>query len=411
MADAVDPFATVEKTGTTKAKTTKAKVEPIGMEELLAYVGEMTLEEEDFAPPAPIMTRYIKPAEHTWVPVTITDVKVEQREQKAVVAYTADGTMVYNPVMIDKLVSEHGAEQSVESVTLYQFVVEAEHLADCYGERSSSYRLYTPVFPMRIPLNKPRTRNGVTEMGFDKNSGKKLLAATRVLKPGVRLKEDENIEETLTKLAEEMVGRNIMARIRHRVKKSDDSIPRKNQDGSPVKALVDNDGSFVRLARKGENLIYSTGEIYEGETTHLISFDNGFLIPDDSDDAATVRDTVKREVTYDNLADDVYGLPGRTITVQDSEGAEFEAEVTWNTLGNVAVQPIKAGTMVQGVIQGEERQNTLITASWLGTHWAESEVPHELQVSDPGGVMSLVSVDLLTGGTDAGLDMFKGDPA
>lgn len=434
-----DPFATVAETGTVSTTKTKPKTEkkaqekaqekeaPTGMDEFLAFVGEMVLDEEDFSAPAPMTSRYIRPAEHTWVPVVITDVKVEQREQRAVVTYTPDGTMVYHPAAIDRLVAEHGAEQSVENVTLYQFVVEAENLAECYGERSSAYRLYSQVFPMRVPFNKPRNRNGALELGFDKSSGKRLLAATRVVKPGTTVREDEDV---LNELAAEMIGKSVMARIRYRVKKSDEAIPRKNEDGTPTKALVDGDGSFVVLKEEGDSLIDASGTILDksddGLYTYipdtvgasalvfrkdqLIKKDDAFLIPDNSDDGITVRDIIKRENVYDNLADDVYALPGRTITVQRNDGTESEAEITWDTLGNVAVQPVKAGTMVQAVV-AETNPQELITASWLGTHWAETDVPHVLQVDESDGVMRLVSVSLLTGGSDAGLDVFTGDPS
>lgn len=404
-----DPFATVEETGTTAKKApAKKKAEPEDANPLAAFIAEMTIDEEDFAAPTPFAGRYIRPAEGSWIPVRITSAKVEQREMRAIVVTTKDGSLITTPKEIDAI-DPKGASQEVEQVTLWQFVVEAEHVATCYGERSTAYRLYTPVFPMRIPLNKPRERNGVKEMGFDKISGKKLLAATRVVKPGMKLTESN--EELLERLADDMVkdgGKIVMAKVRYRTKKSDDSVMRKNADGTPVKALVDEtEGSFIRLEKNGDTFAnVSTGEAYDGDTSKLIPFGEGqFLIPDNSDDGVTVRDIVKREAVYDNLADDVYGVPGRSITIQRLDETEIEAEVTWDTVGFITVPPIKAGTVVQAVA-GDET----ITAAWLGAHWEEVE-PHNLEVTEDGKVTLIAASVAASAATasSSGLDVFKGD--
>jgi hypothetical protein len=413
-----DPFAKVEETGTTKTappkKAAPAKAEPTkakpveDADPLASFLAEMTIEEEDFEAPANVI-RYIKPADGLWVPLRITGAKVEQRDMQAVVAYTPSGEMVTSPRGIDALVDEHGAEQVVEQISLWQFVLEAEHVATCFGERPSAYRLYTQVFPMRIPLKKPRERNGKTEVGFDKTSGKKLLAATRVVKPGMQIKEDE---EQLQALADAMVadgGKIVMGRIRHRVKKSDDTVPRKNPNGTFVKCKVDEvEGAPVKLRKDGDTLVYvSSGDAYEGETAGLIPFgEDIFLVPDSSDDGAIVKDVVKREAIYDNLADDVYGVQGRSITVQRNDDTEIDAEVTWDTVGFITVLPIKAGTLVQAVAEGGE----LITATWLGTHWQETEKPHELQVSETGEVRMVSVIDAAAGSQES-YDVFKGDQA
>lgn len=435
---AEDPFAKVEETA---AEKPAKKADPAKKKENAAtedakstdgidfsqFLAEMTIGEEDFDAPAPFVPRYIRPAEGTWIPVRIVSARIEQREMRAVVATSSDGSLVTNPKAIDTLVEESGAEQSVETVTLWQFVVEAEHVATCFGERSSTYRLYTPVFPLRIPLNKPRTRNGVEELGFDKSSGKKLLAATRVVRPGMRLTEQD--EETLQSIADAMVadgGKIVMARVRYRTKKSDDSIPRKNANGSFVKAKVDEvEGSFIRLRKDGDSFVDPNGNVLDRnedgshvyisssgpadvfQESNLIPFGESFLIPDSSDDGVMVRDVIKREAVYDNLADDVYGVPGRNVTIQRQDDSEVEAEVTWETTGFITTQPVKAGTLIQAVAEGGE----LITASWLGTHW-EEVAPHELSVEEDGKITMISSAKLAEGAmSKAGLDVFKGDAA
>lgn len=436
-----DPFAQVEET-TALAEKTAEKAAPAKKKDdaesegssaasdidFSTFLAEMTIDEDDFSGPTPFVSRYIKPAEGTWIPVRIVSAKIEQREMRAVVGINTDGSFVTNPKAIDALV-EAGMEQSVEQVTLWQFVVEAEHVASCFGERSSTYRLYAPVFPLRIPLNKPRTRNGVEELGFDKSSGKKLMSAARVVKPGMRLTDKD--EEALRGIADALVadgGKVVMARVRYRTKKSSDAIPRKNSDGSFVKAKIDQDsGGFIKLTKGAGSLADSflgpDGEALERreEGNHvyipasgsaqvlqecdLIPLEDSFLIPDSSDDGVVVRDIVNREAVYDNLADDVYGLPGRLVTIQRQDETEVEAKVTWETVGFITTQPVKAGTLIQAVGEGGE----MITASWLGTHW-EEVAPHELTVEDDGKIRMVSAASLVEQAT-SGLDVFKGDTA
>ena len=420
-----DPFKNVEETGATAvavkeapAKTAKKKAEPADevdpMATFLADMNAMTIDEEDFAPPEEFVSGYIKPADKTWIPVRIVGVKLEQRDgTKAVVAYTPNGEMVTNPTAIDKLVAEYGAEQVVETITNYQFVVEAEHESTLFGDRSSPYRLYTPVFPIRIPFQKPRKRGNVEEVGFDKISGKRLLAATRVVKRGMKVEENEEVLQQLADAMHADGGAVVMARVRHRTKKSDDPVPRVYDSGPMagqfVKARMSEDGSFVRLGKQGDKFFNKAGgEEYDGDTSSLIQVGDDYLIPDDSQDAGIVKDMKHRETVFDNLGDDVYPLPGRSVTIQRAtdgdEEVEVQGEITWETLGFIAVSPIKAGTAVQAVIETDGEKET-ITATWLGDHWQETQQPYELTVSDLGEPRLLPVVG---NASPNALDTFKG---
>jgi hypothetical protein len=408
-----DPFANVEETGASADAQPEDKVPADGFD-FEAFLAEMTIDDEDFEAPTPIVDRYIRPAEGSWIPVRIVSVDTTQHDMKAVVATLPDGSFVTVPNQIN-LAVEKGMTQSVENVTLWQYVVEADHVANCYGERSNAYRLYTPVFPMRVPLNKPRNRGGVEEIGFDKSSGKKLLAATRVVKPGEKVTEDN--EELLRSLGDAMTadgGKIVMARVRYRVKKSEESVPRKKADGTFLKGAIDQtSGSFIKLRKSGNEYVYvEGGATYEGDTSGLIPFGDTFLIPDDSDDGVRVQDIVKREATYDNLADDVAVVPGRQVEINRPDGSSVTAEVTWETVGAITVQPVRAGTLIQAVTEDKE----IITASWLGTHW-EDVGPHELTVPSEGPDMGKVVLSPVTQGSKdgsaaaPGLDVFKGDAA
>lgn len=400
-----DPFKNVQEIGTATTavkepvKTSKKKAEEPAdtadeLAAFLAEMGSMTIDEDDLKAPEEFRSTYVKPAHNTWVPVRIVSATVEERDGvKAVVAYTDDGTMVTDPKMIDRLVELTGAEQVVENITAYQFVIEAEHVSTLFGERSHTYRLFTPVFPTRVPFRDGvRKRGGKEEYGFDKNSGKKLLAATRVAKPGVKIEPDK---EKLQKMADAMVadgGAIVMARIRQVTKKATDATPRKYESGPLagqfVKALVDKEGSPVRVAKNGDSYFYKKGgEAYTDNPTGLIPFDGDYLVPDNGDDAAIVKDISERENIFDNLSDDVFPIPGRTVTVQraveSDEEVEIDAQVTWESVGFIATSPVKAGTLVQAVA-GEGDEQETITASWLGDHWQEMQKPHEMNVTDLG---------------------------
>lgn len=408
-----DPFATVEaaaseekpaakKAAPAKAKKDEAAKVPAQGIDFAQFLAEMTIDEEDFAPPAPVVTRYIKPAEHSWIPVRITSAVVEQKERKAVVATAPDGTLITTPKAIDMAV-EQGLPQSVEEgLSMWQFMVEAEHVLTCFGTRNKDYRIYTSVFPVRVPLRKPENRNGVEVLGFDSNSGRKLMSATRTVKPGERLTEQD--AERLEEIAQEMVGKVVMARVRYRP--VDSTIPRKNPDGSFVKAKIDEDsGSFIRLEKSDNGFTDTrTGEIVEiDNSAKLIPFGEQYLIPDNSDDGSMVKDVVQN--VYDNLADEVAVVPGRIVTIQRQDETEVEAEVTWETAGFITTAPVRAGTLIQAETEGKE----LITASWLGTHWEEVDA-HELTVGDDGKIRLVSAASLAqkaVGGS--GLDVFKGD--
>jgi hypothetical protein len=249
-------------------------------------------------------------------------------------------------------------------------------------------------------------RNGVKEIGWDKFSGKKLLTATRLVKPGQRM---ANNEDFLKELADGMVrdgGKIIMAQVRHREKENVTSTPRQYGPNEFVKARTDETGSFVYVMKGDGGFFYAENdETYEGDSAKLIPYgENRYVIPDSSDDAAIVKDIVKRTKVYDNLHENVAPVPERAITVQRTDDSEVSAEVTWKTVGFIVSEPYKAGTMIQAVAEGGE----LITASWLGTHWQETDVPHELQVTEAGEVRIISAAQAAGEVTQSGLDVFKG---
>lgn len=412
-----DPFGSLKKTGETPEDAKPAPVEdtvPTKTEpkdavefDISSFIAEMTLDAEDFEQPAEVIfKKYIKPAHGTWIPLEITDAKVELREgQRAVVAYSKDGQQIMSPKGIDILVSDHGAtEEIIDDASFFQFKLEAEHVAECFGERQSPYLMFAPVFDMRIPLKNPKKG----KLGWDKKAGRHLVAATRILKPGDKILDNE---EALNELAKKMIGKKVLAKVRRKESTREESKPRVHENGSFVKARVDQtEGAFILLTKKNGTVIYkASGEVYEGDTDGLIPFGDDLLIPDTSDDSAIVKDMVKSTMSFDNLEDDVASVPSLDVEIHRVDGSDVQGVITWETVGFIATKPVKSGTAIQAEItEGGEKK--IITATWLGDMWEETPDEQQLQVTDAGEVR-YVPVDK-GDGTPAdlsGLDMFKGD--
>lgn len=454
-----DPFAALAETDSpSKGKTAQQKEKEIvgnaeektavvDIENVLKFDGasyfaaEMVIEEEDYAlPQSTFSGPYIKPKADSYIPVRIVSGTVEERTQKSlVVGISKDGTeRATSPERIAELVAEGGTQVIEEDVPYFQFKMEAEHVSELYGSRFSPYWLFAAAFDQMIPLSEAkRTKNKV---GWPKTPGRKLLAATRVgiewrkNNPDRPIKEDADLE-LLQEVADSMVGKIVMARVWHtNAKKKIEFKPRVGDDGSLIKAKIDQKlGEFVKLT-KGQDDSYfdsQSGEVYGGSVDSLIKYEDGFLIPDSSDDGEVVQDRIEREATYDNLQENVFPLPHevvpdvsdalrshftvidredgkkivqRLVVVHRNDGSKVPAEVTWETVGQIATQKRDVGTAIQAATgEGE-----VVTATWLGTHWQETPQLHRVELSELGEVRLL---PVSTGGAEidlSGLDEFKG---
>lgn len=328
-----DPFATLNPTD---AAPQDAAPSDAASDAESYFAAEMVIGEDEFEQPKEFVP-YTMPEDRTWVPVEVIKADVASRTMRVLVA-DAKGEKVPTEVEID------------------QFVLEVQHLSTAYGERAYPYRLYVPVFDIELP-----TKNGRT---WTKSSGRKLLAATRVTKPGQRI-----TPETLPELAKAMEGKQFMGQIRHVTKDYTDSKPRTNPDGSFVKAKADEDGAPIRVIEAGGNLVLESSDTPcpVGKERLIPYKDNSYLIPDP--DGVLVRDMVTTTKTFDNLQDDVAPIPNREIVVTLKDGAEAKGVVTLETVGRMATRPVKPGTEVT-----VEKDGNQLIASWLGTSWNEASV-------------------------------------
>lgn len=371
-----DPFANLDKTETPTTGVEEEKKEESAADYFLNL--DLEMGEEEFEQPAAFIP-YQMPADRAWVPVRITDSSVEVREMRLVIK---------NP--------ETGQEEIVDKVSTPRFELEAEHVAQCYGERSRPYLLAMPIADATIPFRSSTKRKG---LGFKKISGRKLLAATRALKPGQKLD-----PQKLDDVAASMVDKIVMAQVRRVDKEYTDSDPMKDAQGNIVRAQVDEHGVFVKIHKKDDGLQLEDGTPFNGDTSRLIEHDGGYLIPDPSDDGAPVKVVRSTTRTFDNLQDDVAPVPNRTIQITRQDGSQASAQITWETVGQVTTKPVKPGTMVQAVTEEGE----LMTASWIGTCWSQTPLEHNLEITEMGAVHFVplsqeTSVDGL-----GGLDEFKG---
>jgi hypothetical protein len=59
----------------------------------------------------------------------------------------------------------------------------------------------------------------------------------------------------------------------------------------------------------------------------------------------------------------------RYVSIERLDGSKVDAEVTWNTVGNMTTKPLHAGTKILAVTKPD---GEIVTASWLGTAWHEA---------------------------------------
>jgi hypothetical protein len=234
---------------------------------------------------------YVKPENYEWVPVKIVDVEVEVKEMT---------------VVIDENYPDRTAV-----ISMPRFKMELDHASTTYGNRTKPYLLFIPVFPFTIS-----TKRGL----WKKIPGRKLLIAAKLATMGVKLKFDtQNMDATLAAIqlyADELVGKTIMAQVKHVTKPYEDVTP-------------------LRDPATGDFVYDEGGEV--------------------------VKDIKVVQRTFDNLADDVAALPERWIKVD-----EKAYEITMNTIGRIATKPVPPNTVVQAV--SEDGEN--ISARWSGEHWA-----------------------------------------
>lgn len=321
-----DPFANLNKTGEA-AEVSDAVVEAFDF-------FAMEIGEEEFEQPQERQP-YVMPEDGSWIPVEIVAAKV--------------GTWAMNIIP--------PGEEEAREVDVPRFELECQHASTAYGDKPWPYNLRVPAFDIKLP-----GRRGP----WVKDSGRRLLAATRVTKPGQRI-----TPEVLEELAEAMVGKVVMTQIRHVTKDYTDSQPRMASDGKTfVKAKTNDDGDFMEVVKTENGTFVMKDSGIESPVQmedRYIKYRDTYLIPDS--DGTVIRDMVTTTKTFDNLQDNVAPVPAREISYTGLDGKQHKGEITLETVGAVATRPIKPNTKVSVLVKGGE----LVQVSWIGTLWTEAE--------------------------------------
>ena len=337
-----DPFAGLGTTGsqdeeapTTTATLTK-DADDADVDDYFAT--EMVIGEEEFEQPKE-RVQYVMPADKEWVPVVILDAKIGQRDMN---------------VMVNK-----DGEKVAEQKSVDRFELECQHATEKYGERAWPYLLSAPVFDLEMPTKSGRT--------WTKSSGRKLLAATRVTKPGVRITRDSAV---LGELAASMVGKTVMAQIRIVEKTSKERVPVKDAQGNILRARADEDGENIKIVQKDDELVMeTTGQVCPVGPESLIKVEDYDLIPDEGGRIVNVMEESTRY--FDNLQDDVAPVPARDVAYTKLDGKQGKAEVTMETVGAMTTRPLKVGTEVSAI---PAKATDPIRLSWIGSGWNEVEL-------------------------------------
>lgn len=331
----------------------------------------------------PVVYRpFVVPAANSWVPVriTISDITTTQRN-----------IVVRNP--------ETGEEEVREQKTIPQFAIHAELACDIYGQKNNDYRTWAPARAVKMAFRDglPNKRG---ELGWVNNHGKSLIAATRALKPGEKI-----TKENLRQVADAMVGKLAMARIKHT--HSDRTVYSDVMDGNqPVKVHADQHGTKIMLTKQDDKFVLPGGEIYDGEEDLLYEFEGVYYVRSLDHDAPKLQRENIEKRTFDNLNEGLMPIPGANIekgaltddikkrftyhennngtfmverlaVIERTDGSIANGEITLDTLGEAYDKMSKPGKMIQVKISGEE---DLVTARWMGTQWVETKEQYVLSV-------------------------------
>lgn len=339
---------------------------------------------EDYEPV--VYRPYVLPAPNSWVPVRITVSDIVTAQMNLVVR---------NP--------ETGEEEVRDGVNVPQFVVHAELACDIYGQKNNDYRNWgVPVKAVTQALREDqRKKRG--KLGWVNNYGKNLIAATRALKPGEKV-----TKENLRQVADSMVGKLVMGRIKHVENKRTIYKDILDNNKQPVQVHADVHGSKIMLTKDDDKFVLPGGEIYDGDPDLIYEF-NGIYYVRSLDHSAPRLQSESTEVrTFDNLNSDLMPIPGtnvekdaltddikkrftyhennngtfmveRLAVVTRKDGSIANGEITMDTLGEAYDKLNKPGKMIQVRIPGED---DLVTVRWVGTQWMETQEQYILGVHD-----------------------------
>lgn len=400
MTDIDDAFAALDsapedkKPVRTAKKSDTAVEDAVAIDDLDAFFSALESVIDDSAWEMPAQrefTPYQLPKEYTWVPLEIVHADIKPRDIKIVVAVKDGNIVAVKPADIAEAV-KNGAEEELREVTLDEFRLELQHKSDIYGDRGRSFLWNAPYTGVRMGFKNGVKRKG--ELGWNNFAGDRIIAATRVLPHG-----KEFGRAHLPALAEKMIGKNIMGRIKYNSKDYTNAEKVRDSRGEYIKYRINKNGTPAEVIVTGTSFISADGTELKPE--QVVEHAGVRYIRDDTEMGDVLTESSVTTKTFDNIGD-VAPVPSaspktgedeRTIVVVRTDGKEAKAVVTWETVSQYANAPFKPNTKVQAVI-GDDT----VTASWMGTVWEETEEPHAVRV-DADGALEFVTAE-------GGLDTF-----
>lgn len=303
-----------------------------------------------------------------WVPVRILDAKVEEKHIPRLSSKTCIAVKGGKPVAVlydavEKALKE-GAEEVIKEVPLPYFVCTANHAAPRFGERRFDYDIAVPVFTIKTARRNPRPGFST---GFANDNGRSLRVATGVLSTG-----DKLTKANMHEVAEQMVGKIVLARVSIVQSKKARTRNILDENGSPVMVQVNPEtGDAITVFRPKDGSGYilddGSGAIWEGDESQLFPLGpDRCAVRSDGDDAMPLTEEYHPYVDYINPP--FLPLPERKVMVERATegGGSVEGEITLDTIGAIA-RGATPGVQVDVLL----RTGETVTATWLGTEWVE----------------------------------------
>lgn len=301
-----------------------------------------------------------------WVPILLSEPTVDEKfvprlSSKTCIAQKDGKTYVlYDQV---EAMLKAGATEKIAEVPLPYFLVQANHIAPRFGRRRFNYEIEVPVFTIKTADFKPRGNR----TGSANEQGRALRTASGATTAGERVNK-ANMHE----VAERMDGQVVMAQINVVTSKKPKFRDRLDEQGNPINVLVDPETGdpvlVVKVDETGGYVYEESGEVVEVNEALLVHYvDRKYAIRDNSDSSDVLKEKYYPVNDYLSMWQPFQPVPEREVTVERLDGTEAQGEITWDTIGGIALGA-NAGAKVDVLLKltGE-----IITVVWLGTQWNE----------------------------------------
>jgi hypothetical protein len=397
-----DPFSTL---GNTDGDGTVA-VEDAPQNTAAADTGDILddldwdLEELEDEEEHELRSNFIRPRPSTVLPARVVGAKLVEAKRATKICIVRvkgpDGKVriVSQPKRIEEAIKAGGTEEVVEKM-IPQLEIEVVPVAPIYGERPWPYKIFVNTYTVKISWKKGE------RTGFTDNGGYNFRKACGIATNGQLIN-----AETLPQIAESMIGKYVMVQVKYSKSEKDVVSPRLDDNGQPIKGLIDQHGNLVTVTKDGEAYVYTEDKtpVPDAVVQNLVEHNGDYAIRDDSEDSYELQVVTKEPKIYDNLdSKAVRPVPDRNIEISRADGTDVLAEVTLDTVAFMVkcnakgymVDGIAINTLVQAVTDGGE----LLTARWTGTAWMETEQDYNLTLveslgedREEEGVAKLVAV-------------------